>query len=554
MKMVENILGNCMETEAMTVAGINRKVLLGLAAAFLFGGVIRLLTYGRPFAVDFSQLYFEGIVLIWTGTILRRVTDRRLRNTLAVVAGGLLVYLLLQNCRYSIFVHSIDVSRYLWYFYYTPMAAFPVILLAIALLIHRPENRPLPRWFWAVAALAALVAICILTNDLHFQFYSFPGSVMIDDGTAVSGWLLYAFYISCFVLYFIDYVIYLYKSRAASGKLRLLPLVPLLLAIVYFLLYPLAIGKRIWGFRLWNIGEMLVICLIGGLEICIQTGMIPANHAYQRLFALTGIPAAILDDEDNLHYTTTGTVYPFPDRESLQIMSHPISGGRIEWAADVRRLRQLNRELTDATRRIETRNAYLTEEAGIRAEQAETQARNEIYDRITQVTSSQAARIIALLDADEPGFDERLPRIAALSAYIKRRSNMELIAEDGLLPFEELCLAVGESMQYVRLCGVTSAHIAQGSGSYPARVITDAYEQIELLLETCLDSLQDLMIGLEAADDTLTVRIMLRADDVSVSAEGAPLDAPGYLRRVCVTKNEQDMILLFSYTKGGETL
>ena len=533
------------------MAGINRKALRALAGAFLLSGVQRIVLYGKTFAVGFTQLYCSCIVLIWIGTIRKRVTDPRLRRTIHAVAVGLLVYLLLQTCRYEIFHSSVDIGRYLWYAYYVPMTVFPVLLLAVALLIHRPEGQPLPRWFWLVAALGALLALGVMTNDIHFQFASFSGPVMDDDGTEKSGWLLYAIYAYFFILYFIDYGVYLYKSRMVGGRLRLLPLVPMLAAVAYFALYPLKLDVNVLGFRVWTIGEMLVFCLIGSLEICIQTGMIPANTAYERLFSLAGIPAVILDSAGDVRYAAAGTVYPFPDNDDLQIMSHPIRGGRIEWAADVGQLRRLGRELTEANARIETRNAYLAAEADTRAAQTEMKTRNEIYDRIGRITRPQAEQIAALLDAAEPAFDEGLRRIAVLSAYIKRRSNMELTAEDGTLPFEELTLAVSESLRYVRLCGVNAASFCEGAGRFPAPVVTDAYGQIEQVLESSLDDLQDLMVYLDASESALSVRLLIRADDLSLRTGGAELNVPGFTRDSSVTKNEQDMILAFSYTRGG---
>ena len=532
------------------MAGINRKVLLALAVAFLLCGAVHCLAYDKTFVIGITQIFCDFIVVTWAGTIRKRVTDRRLRRVLLAMVWGLLLFLFLQTCRYNVFWKMTGVRRYLWYAYYVPMTAFPLLLLASALLIHRPEDRPLPRWFWLTAAVGALLAAGVMTNDLHFGFASFSDPVM-DDNAAVHGWLYYAVNAFSYPLYFAGYGIILRKSRAIGGRLRYLPLAPLLLAVVYFLLFPLDLGKRFLGMRVWNIGEMLVFCLIGGLEICIQTGMIPANTAYETFLSLAKLKAAILDRDGAVRYATAGTVYPFPDDGALQIMSHPIRGGRIEWAADVGRLRQLNRELTEANARIEARNAYLTAEAGTRAEQAETQTRSEIFDRITQVTRAQTAQITALLDAQEPGFDRRLRRIAVLSAYVKRRSNMELIAENGLLPFEELCLAVSESLRYVRLCGVNATSVSDGAGLFPAGVVADAYERIEQALEGSLDDLRDLMIRLDAAPDALSARLMLRADDLIVHSEGAPLEVPGFTRQVSVTKNEQDMILVFRYTGGG---
>ena len=131
---------------------------------------------------------------------------------------------------------------------------------------------------------------------------------------------------------------------------------------------------------------------------------------------------------------------------------------------------------------------------------------------------------------------------------------MELIAEDGTLPFEELTLAVSESLRYVRLSGVNAAAFCEGSGSYPAPIVTDAYEQLEQVLESSLDNLHDLMVYLDAGENALSMRLLIRADDLSLRAEGSPPAVPGYTREISVAKNEQDMIFAFTYARGGAAL
>ena len=115
------------------MSGIRKNVLLSIAAAFLLCGVLKSVLYYNNFTFGFSQLFTGSFVLIWGNTIQKRVTDRRLRRLLLAIAGLLLFQLLLQLIRYDLFVGVYPFRRWLWYIYYVPMTAVPVLCLAALL-------------------------------------------------------------------------------------------------------------------------------------------------------------------------------------------------------------------------------------------------------------------------------------------------------------------------------------------------------------------------------------------------------------------------------------
>ena len=92
-------------------------------------------------------------------------------------------------------------------------------------------------------------------------------------------------------------------------------------------------------------------------------------------------------------------------------------------------------------------------------------------------------------------------RIAVLSAYVKRRSNMELLAADRDIPLEELALAVRESMEdrghsmtAMRIFAASSfaspSVISPGfSASKPSRIILNTFMSVNFhLTDTSLKS------------------------------------------------------------------
>ena len=81
-------------------------------------------------------------------------------------------------------------------------------------------------------------------------------------------------------------------------------------------------------------------------------------------------------------------------------------------------------------------------------------------------------------------------------------------------------------------------------------MIVAAYEQIEAVLENCMDTLSAIVVAIRADKAALTVRIMLRADSFSYAANGA--FGKGFSCKTSITKDNEDLLLLFTFTEGGE--
>jgi len=62
-----------------------------------------------------------------------------------------------------------------------------------------------------------------------------------------------------------------------------------------------------------------------------------------------------------------------------------------------------------------------------------------------------------------------------------------------------------------------------------------------------------MMISLKSEQDTLNVRMMLMAEALTLPDVSAPLAAQGFTQKLSVAKSGQDVILLFTYTAGGES-
>lgn len=536
----------------MLISKASKRNIILFCCAFLLCGILHVALYSVDFADCFSTFFCSILVLLWAEANQKRIVDERLRFLMLLLAASFLLQLYIQFLRFEIAYNDIEFKRYLWYAMYIPMVAQPIICFHIAYSLHRKKDEPMPRLGLLIIAVGSLLALGIMTNDLHFFFTSFPSGIM-SDKQAVSGWLYYAAQIFIYGLYAHSIVIILKKNlHYVAAKYRWSVFVPFILAMIYFFaLYPFDFWKDVFKTHIWNIDEAIFFIVAASIETCIIVGMIPANSAYEALFSNAELPAVILDEAGNPVYMTKGAVYPFTKSDDYKIVSHKISGGSVEYLVDVRRVNELNRQLAERTQQIEARNAYLAEETRVKKERAEIEMKNRLYENISGIVLPQLERIEALLDSPEGCGKKELARIAVLKAYIKRRGNMELLKVGGSLTVTELATAVSEELEYLRLCGVETASNALGSGAYPAEMIIAAYESIHSIVEQSLDSLSDIAIIIRASGDELTVRVMLRANSFSYFSEDSNAKAVGFSRRITVTKEDQDIIVLFSFIQGG---
>ena len=530
--------------------GTMRKYMGGILAAFLLCGLLHVLLYGKPLFTGIVPHLCGVLILIWAASIRIRVTDRRLKGLLQLIALFLLAYQILQEIRFNLSEALAGPGGLLLYLRYLIMGVLPYLCLILALLVHEPEQYHLPLPVILLGAAVLLMAAGIMTNDLHHAFKYLP-----ERRGERNGWLFYFFYAAVVGIDGAALFLFGQKSRLyRRQRYRWLPILPLAFGILYGVLYPFRIGPRLFGFRVWNIGEVLSFGIVSALEACIQAGMIPANTDYEKLFSLAEFPAVILDRKGEVRYRTRGAVYPFPEEKDKKLLAHSIPGGEIRWTEEIGHLQALNRELSETAQSIRARNSYLSEEARIKGERAELETRNRIYDRITRIVRPQMTRITELLDREEGSFEERLKKISVLCAYIKRRSNMELQADGGELSGEELGLAVAESMDYLCLSGVSAASACRASYSYPAGMLISAYEQVERVIEEELESLQSLMVFVTGEYRGITIRMMLKTG--SGEMPSCPLfpEGEGFSGSAEISGGEGDYLLVLRLKGGGEPI
>ena len=528
-----------------------------IAGLFLLSGVLRVLCYHRDLCDGFSSLFCAVMLLSWSVRIRNLVADRRLRQLILSTAASLLLFLTIQMFRGNLTFGSPVVARYSWYGYYVPYIGTPTTLFLCALAVYRPRTQPLPRLAWVVAAASALLALSALTNDLHQLCFRFPGGVFRDTELYTPGPLFWLYFFCYGALLLSSFVVSVVKAwQIRRGLSFLLPTIPPLLLGVWMIQNLLHAVPSVGGVKLWIESECFTFAIVAYLECCIQIGLIPANTSCGPLFSRLELSAVILDRAEQPVYRSGGLAWPFPRREDLQVRSQPISGGCVVWAVDLSPVWKLNRQLEEGNRLLDQRNAYLRAEAQMSKELVELETRNRLYDQVSEAVHAQLEELEALSLEDGSAFHAKLPRICLLTAFVKRRCNMELLSAGGSLSLEELQAALTESMEYLQLSGVETALTVTGGGELPAGLVISAYELLHAVVMEGLETMRFALLRVSGAcgeDEKppwLEARLLLRTDKLRWDFN-RPMPGKGLRPAIRVSIEDGDLNLVLRFTEGG---
>lgn len=487
------------------------QILLG---TFFLSGFFHVIFYGVPYTDSIVQIFGGTVVLFWMAAILRRIVDKRVRLYLVWIAGLMMGYFALQMSKYKLFTDHVDAQRYVWYGFYLPMILMPLFLLFLALFMNHQEEEPYrKKWFLFLFPAIFLIA-AVLTNDLHFLVFRFPDG--LTDTTGMTGTYqygpIYYLVIAWEILMVLASVVIILKKCGTSvaKKYFWMPAGTLLTGVLLMFLVVFGLAPKIHGVTVWQLTEIYAYTVMLFLEGCIRIGMIPANTGYEKMFSLLHMPAAIYDPEGK---ETVTSASPIPEQDYNQKIEHmPIYGGQVLWAVDLTEVNSLNQQIMDVTSQIQSRNDRLLSENQMKEEQASLDARNRLYDQIAEIVKPQLHQIEHLLDHEVyTDFHATIAKINVLNAYIKRRSNMELLkADTGSLPVSEMILAVRESMEYLKDTGTDNAVSASSREDLPAELVICAYELFERVLETCLGTARMAAVFITCRNQVIRIRFMIQ--------------------------------------------
>lgn len=490
---------------------------------------------------NIQGMMMMAALYIWCVQMRRRLLQEEKRRYLTWMVMFMSVMLLVKLVSHSFLSDNETATRYVWYFYYTPIIYSVLCVFYAVLCIGKPWNyRIEKKWKWLYIP-AALLSIGMMTNDLHqwaFRFAKGAGEWHVGDNyTHCIFYYLSMLWV--IVLVGSSLVIAMKRCRVTSSRKHIwMPLLPLAIGLIYMAsVYSIPMIRYYFSF---NMAEFFAILSIAFTEGMIQAGLIHSNDDYENLWNLSAASGGILDQKGRIRYHSGNAVAinikqaeaalkePIPMHGGdLLLHSQPLRGGIGYWTEDVSKRNSLNRELEEYRDILTEENAMLEGENKLAQRKARIAEKTRLYDKMASTVGRQLEMMRDLLnqteqimnEADAKGMadagaelaiDRNMQRASLLAAYIKRHSNLLLLSQQGNVQVEELYLAASEVLEYLRMCGFKTYVECIGSDAFDGELILLAGEFMETAIENSLPYLRVWMSLLEVLKEPASNRLLLQ--------------------------------------------
>ncbi|MBQ3703520.1 MAG: hypothetical protein II885_12305 [Oscillospiraceae bacterium] len=518
---------------AGTLHVLDRLLIRSLLPAEAFS-VSALRAFGSTtlFVLNLSVYLF--LLFWWLLSVRQRLLPSRGRSYILLAAGFMLFFLLERAVKYRLAEDGSLLEHICWYAYYIPLAMIPALFLLTCMSMQKPRgNRTLPRRLvWGSAFM--LIAL-VVTNDLHRLMFRPVGDLKLGGaaGTYEIGPLWFVFYVFLGACILLGLAI-LAQTDREGGRRTFLPALLLLLTFVLMYVFD-GITNRFGLPSPYYFPEIFIFGMLGIFESCIRSRLIPYNENYPGFFARMELAAEITDAAFTPVYATAKPLRATPEQrgaaliepllldEDTRLYGKPLSAGYAFWTGDEGVIRRLNDSLEDAAEVLESENDLLEFENRQKEARARVDARNQVYAKAAEAVYGTQKRIAALLDGlrpDAPDYRDRLARVLALNAYVKRRTNLALLSvERDTVTAEELALALEESARFLSLCGMSASVERKTELVFSNAEAVALYDSFEALAELLSERSPALLITL--ADGALRLMAECAPPDSLSETPGA---------------------------------
>ena len=453
------------------------------------------------------SVYFLMIVR-WFLSVRFRLLPSRGRTYLSVSCFMMIFFLLDRAVKYRIAASGSVFEHITWYLFYIPLAVMPTVFI-LTCLGAEPESRAKKRARVLVSLFCVLLIAAVVTNDLHELMFRPTGDPAVESlwRHYSNGPVWYVFYGYIALCVIVGTVLLAVTDKRKNNGRRALPSV--LILIIMFVMMT-AVDKLL-PYSLWMFPEIAVFCMLGILENCIKSRLIPSNENYGLFFEKISFPALITDlDLKPVFRTAAGGSIP-RDRLSDAADDHAdlsdgkmlygrrLSSGYTFFISDEAALRVLNEKLADVSDALEGENDMLRYENRQEEERARIDVRNAVYARASKEVYDVQKRISVCLRRAEDGADYRknVAKALLLNAYVKRKTNFVLISSERRdFSAEELFSALSESARFLSLCGVQTGVERETDRQFSYEEVCALYDTFEMLIEALPEDAAALSVAL----------------------------------------------------------
>ena len=480
----------------------------------------------RALADQCRTSIYLGIYCAWVIYLNKHIVHKRMRQCLTAIGCLMVFWFFLRTIKYHVFQDPLS-AHICWYLYYLPMLLIPTLGLNAALLLEEKENAKIRKNHVLLLFFAAVLIICVFTNDLHQQVFRFYLKPPYSDNSYGYGFIFLIIQIwIIFCLSAMD-VILVRRSKTSGKKRFWLPVIP---------------GIVLLG---WNIGNILrlpflsaiagdltaicCLCIAAIFQGCILCGLIPTNSRYFELFQSTGSLDAEITDETFQRYYYTGN---FPElskdmrecviagssmQENGTLIRHiPVKGGHLFWTEDISALLDQYQDIQEQQEELTERNQLLQMTYQKEAARRKLEEQNRLLNMIQDQTYRQYELLsmymkkIEQTDSREE-CDILLSKIVVVGTYLKRRKNLVLTrysSQGDSLTMADLKQSLAESCENLKLCKIRAAYFVQDKEKLlHADDVLRCYDFFEWLIEQLFDVVNSIFFRVTQIEEKLQISV-----------------------------------------------
>lgn len=395
-----------------------------------------------------------AITVLWGESLRARLLYRGGRRAIRLLIAALLMWQLVRLMKYML-EPVVDVSQenFLWYLYYVFRAALPVALLWIADVADiDAAARKLPRHLVLLLFINLLMALSILTNDWHEQFFSFPPERKGELWEERLEWGAYVYWGIWFLEVFASLII-LWIKAGLQQTWRLQMMLPFALYFV-FLLY--SIFYNILPVLRIDVTFTTTVFFLLLLEVCLRTGFIVSNHEYEEFFRQASLGLRLTDSSGKILLSSGAVPDVGEPLEEYRISRMDLSGGgNLIWYEDMHMLHEQQRSLAQANRALLRRRLYLKRAAHRQKKQVAAETQNHLHREVEGILTSLRPYFrrfrLKILQSRGDEREQAVHDLNLLAVYTKKRCVLFLKSEeDGTIALDELEMAASELCEAAR--------------------------------------------------------------------------------------------------------
>ncbi|MCR5743654.1 MAG: hypothetical protein K6F92_08070 [Lachnospiraceae bacterium] len=471
----------------------------------------------------FVYFVYLGMVVGWGISFNKRIKSYHINKFLNLIIVFMCLWLFIRSVKFYLPSNDdVPWKIMIWYCYYIPMITIPVLEFYAVLYLHKPETYKIDRRWYLLLPIAIILCIGILTNNYHQLAFGFDGKP--NDTEHSYEILYYIIFVYIGILTLASVVIIITKCQLSiKGYKRFTPFIFLILFLLYVYGYNTKsnVSKYIELIIAYNWSLIMM------WETCVQLDMIPVNKYQKEFFDETSIKAMITDVNGNILDASSGVI-PLNSEElkALKVDQvllngkqryhlYPINCGYLIWQEDVRDLFNLIEQLKSDEQELNEANTLIQEEIRARNRQEKFRETNRIYNMLMTEMEGALVKIENLTDeAKNCEDDEELKRLIShinlIGVYLKRRSNLIMIAEGGeKIDRLEIDKCFNETFENLKLCGTYAQYSLNFDSTFPKDAILEAYDYLQKIMELNLFKAKTMTVSMVQKKKKVTLNILV---------------------------------------------